>query len=100
MEDEGWTDAGNHSPICKGKPAQSTCHCNEKSKESRIDNIIANDRLIPAVKACWVDQYGDLPTHRPLAVEIDTSEMKRVTEVLAKPTHFADLFEEKISKDI
>jgi hypothetical protein len=100
LEEEGWTDVGNSEAICKGKRARNTCHTNAKSNESRIDYIIANDRLTPAIKACWVDQQADLPTHKPLAIEVDVKEMKRVTRMLAKPTDFAELFEQKIREDV
>ena len=42
IKEEGWTDTGDNATICKGKPGQSTCHTNERSKESRIDYIITN----------------------------------------------------------
>ena len=50
IKEEGWTDIGNHHTICEGMPGQYKCHCTDKTKESRIDYIIANDRLTPPLR--------------------------------------------------
>ena len=55
LEEQGWTDIGNDSSKCGGKPGQPTCQANDGVKESRIDYFIANDRLTPAVVSCKVD---------------------------------------------
>ena len=80
IKEEGWTDIGDHSTICNGRPGQSTCHTNEKSKESSIDYIIANQWFTPAVKSCKVDQYSGAPAHTPLTNEIDVADLKQTTK--------------------
>ena len=70
LKEQGWTDVGNNSGLCQGKPGQATCQSNDKAKESRIDYVIANDYLTPSIKRCCVGEAGDFPTHRPLLVEI------------------------------
>ena len=100
LKEQGWTDVGNHSGLCRGKPGQATCHTNGKAKESRIDYIIANDYLTPSIKQCWVEEAGGFPTHRPLLIEIYVKTMLRTTNQLIKPTNFAELFEEKVQKEL
>ena len=60
LEDEGWTDIGNHGTICGGKPGQVTCKANAGVRESRIDYIIANQWLTPAIILCRTDQGGTI----------------------------------------
>ena len=56
LQEYSWTDIGNCSGLCEGKPAQPTCHANAEAKESRIDYILANPSLTPAIRKCTVDQ--------------------------------------------
>ena len=64
LKEEGWTDIGNEHDKCEGSPGQYTCHANNKVKESRIDYVITNAILTPAVARCKVDHDADYPTHR------------------------------------
>ena len=61
-KEEGWTGIGNDTTKCSGRPGQPTCHTNAEVKESRIDYVITNDRLTPAVMSCKVDNEADYPT--------------------------------------
>ena len=65
IKEHGWTDIGNDENKCQGRPGRATCQTNEDSKESRIDFILANDRMTPAISNCYVDDSSDYPTHRP-----------------------------------
>ena len=99
LKEKGWTDIGNDSAKCHGKPGQPTCQSNGEVKESRIDYCFANDRLTPAITSCVVDQSGDFPTHRSLLIEINTVELENVTRQLQRPTNFAKLFEDKVQEE-
>ena len=44
----------------------------EEAKESRIDFILANNRMTPAIVKYHVDENSDYPTHRPLCIEVLT----------------------------
>ena len=97
---EGWTDVGCDPRLCQGKPAQSTCHANANAKESRIDYVIANDRLYPAVNNFWFDQDANYPTHKPLCIEVKTKKLHSETNEMQRPTNFANLFEEKVMEEV
>ena len=64
LKDEGWTDIGNDAKMCGGKPGQHTCHANANVKESRISYFLTNDRLTPAVTACWIERRTSPHTDR------------------------------------
>ena len=70
---------------CKGRPGQFTCQANADVKESRIDYFFTNDRLTPAVTACYVDYLSGLHTHRPLLIEVATAKLEMVTKEMQKP---------------
>ena len=72
IKEQGWTDIGNDEHKCQGKPGRATCHTKEDAKESRIDFILANSRMMPAIVKCYVDESSDYPTHRPLCIEVLT----------------------------
>ena len=63
IKEHGWTDIGNDESKCNGKPGRATCHTNANANESRIDFILANSRLTPAIVNCYVDESSDYPTH-------------------------------------
>ena len=65
INEHGWTDIGNDDLRCQGKPGRTTCYTKEEAKESRIDFILANNRVTPAIVKCHVDECSDYPTHRP-----------------------------------
>ena len=72
----------------------------KKAKKSRIDLIIANKRLTPAITHCEVDQPGDYPTHCPLIIEVETNKLEQITRELQRPTNFAKLLEDKIQEEV
>ena len=96
---KGWTDIGNDSLRCQGKPGLATCHANDRAKESRIDFVIANNRKIPAIVKCHVDESSDYPTHRPLCIEVLTKMLEFNVKELRRPTNFADIIEQQISDE-
>jgi len=100
LKEEGWTDAGSDQKICKDSPGQNTCHTNALAKESRISLFISNRWLTPAIRHFSVEQNASYPTHKPIRIQVATSELKIVTNQLRKPTNFATLFQEKLDKDI
>jgi len=55
IKEHGWTDIGNDEGKCNGKPGRATCHTNANASESRIDFILANSRMTPAIVNCYVD---------------------------------------------
>ena len=61
IKEHGWTDIGNDESKCNGKPGKATCHANADANESRIDFILANSRLTPAIVNCYVDENSDFP---------------------------------------
>jgi len=48
----------------------------------------------------WVEQSGVYPSHRPLLMNINIRKVYRTTKQIEMPTNFAELFEEKLKKDI
>ena len=62
--------------------------------------FVVNDRLTLAITACRVDQCGEIPTHRPPVIEINTEQMEKVTKELQKPTNFATMFEAKVHREV
>ena len=55
MRSEGWTDIGADSAKCGGRPNQPTSHTNVTANETRIDYVIANEYIAPAIKTFTVD---------------------------------------------
>ena len=72
IKEHGWTDIGNDESKCHGKPGRATCKTHKDANESRIDFILANSKMTPAITSCYVDDNSDYPTHRPLIIEILT----------------------------
>ena len=56
-------DIGNDESKCHGKPGRATCKTSKDAHESRIDFILANNRMTPAITSCYVDENSDCPTH-------------------------------------
>ena len=100
IKQHGWTDIGNDEIRCHGKPGRATCKTNKDARESRIDFILTNDRLTPAVMSCYVDENSDYPTHRPLIIEIVTKLLENTSRELKKPTNFAKLLERRIEQQV
>ena len=100
IKEHGWTDIGNDETKCQGKPGKATCKTNKDATESRIDFILANSRLTPAITTCYVDESSDYPTHRPLIIEIVTKLLENTSRELKKPTNFAKMFTQKIEDEI
>ena len=86
LNEEGWTDVGNDPKLCGGKPGRFTCHANAEAKESRVDYIVTNDRLTPAVVSHTVHDTADFPTHWPVSIEIETQRLEAETDQLQNPT--------------
>ena len=95
IKDEGWTDTGNDPRICKGKQGQPTCHANAAVRESRIDLIVTNQSLTPAVKSrsFQVGNGAKFPTHKPIRIKVATPKLRAVSNQLRKPTNYATLFQ-------
>lgn len=51
IDEHGWTDVGNDEGICQGRPGRATCHTNSDAKESRIDFIFTNERMMFSIPA-------------------------------------------------
>ena len=100
IKEHGWTDIGNDDSKCNGKPGRATCHTNENANESRIDFILANSRMTPAMVSWYVDENSDYPTHRPLIIEVVTKLLAPTTKELHKPTNFAWMLKLKIDKEV
>ena len=99
IKEHGWTDIGNDESKCHGKPGRATCQTNEDSKESRIDFILANNRMTPAITSCYVDENSDFPTHRPLVIEVVSKLLEATVKELQTPTNFAWMLNHKIEKE-
>ena len=82
LKEQGWHDVGMADDKCEGRPGQPTCHTNEGSRETRIDYIFANSQLMQAIRKCHVDNTSGFLTHRPLAIEIVTGKLERITKRL------------------
>ena len=99
LAEEGWTDIGNDDKATRGNPGQYTCHANAGVKQSRIDFLIANEYLTPAIKAFEVINDANFPTHRPIRIRVATAKLKKVTNQVRKPTNYATMFQEKLEKE-
>ena len=100
LAEEGWTDIGNDDKATRGNTDQHTCHANAGVKESRIDFIITNEHLTPAVLGFEIIDEADFPTHRPIRMKVASAKLKSVTNQLRRPTNFATLFQEKVDNEI
>ena len=100
IKEHGWTDIGNDESKCHGKPGKATCKTNKDTSESRIDFILANNRMTPAITSCYVDDNSDYPTHRPLIIEVLTKLLEATSRELKKPTTFAWMFNQKFEKEV
>ena len=100
IKEHGWTDIGNDESKCHGKPGKATCKTNKDANESRIDFILANNRLTLAITSCYVDDNSDYPTHRPLIIEVLTKLLETTSRELKKPTNFAWMLNQKIDKEV
>jgi hypothetical protein len=99
LREEGWTDVGADQAKCGGNPCQPTCHTNASSSETRIDYILANELLSPAITACTADRLADYPTHRPIGIQIRTEQLQNTVNENVKPTDFTELFEGKVKEE-
>ena len=97
--DEGWTGVGMDKDICGGNVRRYTCHANEGVKESRIDYIITNCWLTPALENGRVDICDDFPTHLPFAVDIRVAKLKQTLKAPRPVTNYANLHEDKVQKE-
>ena len=68
IKEHGWADIGNDEHKCQGNPGRATCYTKEEAKESRIDFILANSRMTPAIVKFYVDESSEYLTHRPLCI--------------------------------
>ena len=100
INEHGWTDIGNGDLRCQGRPGRTICYTKEEAKESRIDFILANNRMTPAIVKCHVDEGSDYPTHRPLCIEVLTRLLEFNVKELRKPTHLAIMMEQRIEAEL
>lgn len=100
LKEHGWTDIGNDEGKCNGKPGRATCHTIANSNESRIDFILANSRMTPAIVSCCVDENNDFPTYRPLIIEVVAKILEVDIKELQKPTNFAWMLNHKIEEEV
>ena len=87
-------------PNAKASREKATCKTNKDATGSRIDFILANSRLTPAITICYVDGCSDYPTHRPLIIEIVTKLLEKTSRELKKPTNSAKMLSQKIEAEI
>ena len=99
INERGWTDIGNDETKCQGNPGKATCTTSKDAAESRIDFILANNRMTPAITKCYVDDYSDFPIHKPLIIEIMTKLLENTSRELKKPTNFASMLNQKIDEE-
>ena len=100
LAEEGWTDIGNDDKATRGNTDQHTCHANAGVRKSRIDFMITNEHLTPAVLGFEVINDANFPTQRPIRIKVASAKLKSVTNQLRRPTNFATLFQEKVDKEI
>ena len=97
--DEGWADVGMDKDICGGNVGRYTCHANEGVKESRIDYIITNCWLTPALKNGRVDLCDDFPTHKHFVVDVRLAKLKQTLKAPRPVTNYANMYEDKVQKE-
>lgn len=100
INEHGWTDIDDDELRCQGKPGRATCYTEDEAKESRIDFIIANNRMTPALVKCYVDESSDYPTHRPLCIKVLTKLLEFNVKELRRPTNFASMMEQRIEEEL
>ena len=100
IKEHGWTDIGNDESKCHGKPGKATCKTRKDANESRIDFILANNRMTPPITSCRVDEHRDYPAHRPPIIEVVTKLLESTCKELKKPTNFAWMLNQKIEKEV
>ena len=56
--------------------------------------------MTPAIAKCYVDESGGYPTHRPLCIEVLTRLLEVNVKELQRPTHFANMLEQRIEAEL
>ena len=100
LPSEGLTDVGMDERICKGITGQYRCHANADAKESRIDFILTNRWLTPALENGRVDKCDLLKTHKPFKVDIRLTKLKQTLKEMQPVTNYATMIEDMIPKKI
>ena len=77
--DYGWTDLGAKAEIWGGINRQHTCKAGPDAKASRIDFVLVNECLFPAIRGFQVDYCNMFKTHQPMQVRIDAGQLKEET---------------------
>ena len=103
IDEQGWTDCGHQAAIWGGVPCQPTCRAGTHTKQSRIDYVLVNTPLLPAVKGFQTDTCDDFHKHQPNQLKIDVGELKQEADRYRKTTSASkkiqDVIYEAIKKD-
>eukprot|EP00664_Eupelagonemidae_sp_cell27_P006452 gene6452-7103_t len=67
----GWCDAAAEIAQLKGEELKRTCFPRRDSPGRRIDVILRNSVLAPALRGFEVQEEATMPTHRPVSAQLD-----------------------------
>lgn len=99
ISSKNWTDCGANSEWWGGTNHQYTCKANKISKESRIDLMLVNAPLLPAVRGFQIDYCDEFPAHQPLQLRLDTGVLTAEYQKARITTSAATLFEKAMEEE-
>lgn len=99
-ETQGWTDCGAQADIWGGIPRQFTCRAGPNTKISRIDFVLVNEALFPAIRGFQVDCSCIYKTHQPMQLRLDAGSMTQESDRYRKTTSASKLIGIQIDRAI
>ena len=95
---QGWTDLGTKADIWGGINRQVTCRAGPNAKPTRIDFVLANEAIFPAIKGFQVDYCNMFKTHHVMPVRIEAENLKQDVTRYRKTTSASKIIEKRINE--
>ena len=86
IDEEGWTDCGKQAHMWGGISCQPTCRAGKHTRQSRIDYVLVNESMLPAMRVFQVDTADDFAKHQPMQVRIELGALKQESDRYRKTT--------------
>ena len=100
VTENGWTDCGGKAVLWGGIANQTTCRAGPNTKTSRIDFVIANEAIFPAIKGFQVDYCDIFKKHQVMQLKLEAGMLKQQSDRYRKTTSASKLIGENINKII
>ena len=93
-------DCGAVADVWGGVSGEMTCKAPNSNVATRRDYIFACPKFRDLIKAVRVEENDDIPTHRPLRMEIDLGRIAWEVQRYRKAPSAADMVEERVQKEV